>query len=47
MMMEAQPVITLEEEEENSNSNPDQEFGTSPNSGKVKRTRLTFPFGAW
>jgi hypothetical protein len=45
-MLESELIITFDNDDEiintkNTESNP------SSNSSKTKRTRLTFPFGAW
>jgi len=45
-MPETEIIITLDNDDEIMNSK-DMEPITSPNSLKIKRTRLTFPFGAW
>lgn len=45
-MPESEIIITLDNDEELLNSK-EIDSNTSPNSLKTKRTRLTFPFGAW
>jgi hypothetical protein len=45
-MSESEIIITLDNDDEIMNTK-DIESNTSPNSSKTKRTRLTFPFGAW
>lgn len=39
-------IITLDHDDE-SLTGKDMDSSVSPNSAKTKRTRLTFPFGAW
>jgi hypothetical protein len=45
-MCETELIITLDNDDELINLK-DSESCTSPNSLKTKRSRLTFPFGAW
>ncbi len=45
-MPESEIIITLDNDDEILNSK-DMDSTVSSNSSKTKRTRLTFPFGAW
>jgi hypothetical protein len=45
-MPESELIITIDNDDDIINTK-DMETSTSPNSSKNKRTRLTFPFGAW
>lgn len=45
-MPEIEAMVSLDNDDELINSK-DIDSSTSPNPSKTKRTRLTFPFGAW
>jgi hypothetical protein len=45
-MPESEPMMTIDTDDEMMNSK-DMELSTTSNFSKTKRTRLTFPFGAW
>ena len=46
-MPESDLIITIDNDDDEVINTKDMELSSSVNSSKTKRTRLTFPFGAW